>query len=91
LISNVAVEPACQGQGIARAAMEFLLERNHAAPRIELVTHPENAAALRLYGSLGFVVEGRRENCFGDGEPRLLLARGKRKQIAEGGGSAGWA
>jgi ribosomal protein S18 acetylase RimI-like enzyme len=39
------------------------------------VTHPENAGALRLYMSLGFKVESRIEDCFGDGEPRLVMAR----------------
>jgi ribosomal-protein-alanine N-acetyltransferase len=41
---------------------------------VELVTHPENENAIRLYSFLGFRVERRLENYFGDGEPRAVLA-----------------
>jgi len=74
-ISNVVVDPAHRRKGFARAAFTYILQRNRRAPRVDLVTHPENAHALKLYGSLGFKVESRRENYFGDGEPRLVLAR----------------
>lgn len=75
LSSNNAVRSGHQGRGIGRAAVAFLLARYPAARRAWLVTHPEYAAALRLYGHFGFVVGGRREDCFGDGEPRLGLSR----------------
>jgi len=74
-ISNVAVDPAFRRLGIARLVMEHILDINKNARRIELVTHPENEHALRLYVSLGFAIESLRENYFGDGEPRLVLAR----------------
>lgn len=74
-ISNVVVDPAHRGRGYARAALSYALEMNRRAPRADLVTHPENEHALRLYGSLGFRVESRHENYFGDGESRLVLAR----------------
>lgn len=74
-IGNVAIDPDYRRQGIARAAMVFILDINNPAPRIDLVTHPENEPALRLYLSLGFKVESRQENFFGDGEPRLVLTR----------------
>jgi len=73
--SNIAILPTHRGHGLGRAAMSFLLAKSGNAPRIDLVTHPENAAALRLYTSLGFTVESRKENYFGDGEPRLVLAK----------------
>lgn len=73
-ISNVIVAPSFRGRGIGRSALSFVLELNRGAPRIDLVTHPENASALRLYQSLGFAVESYEENYFGDGEPRLVLA-----------------
>ena len=72
-ISNVAVDPAYRRQGVARAAMSHILENCKEAPRVDLVTHPENNHALQLYTSLGFKVESRKENYFGDGEPRLVL------------------
>ena len=74
-ISNVAVDPAYRRRGIARKAMLFILDKNKGAHRFDLVTHPENEGALRLYMSLGFGVESRQENYFGDGEPRLVLAK----------------
>jgi [ribosomal protein S18]-alanine N-acetyltransferase len=74
-ISNVAVDPRYRRQGIASAALTFILERCAGATRIELVTHPENEPALRLYSSFGFEVKSRHENYFGDGEPRLVMAR----------------
>ncbi len=72
-ISGIIVRPEFQGKGIATNAMKQVLAKYSDAARIDLVTHPENRA-LKLYQSLGFVVEGREENYFGDGEPRLVLA-----------------
>ena len=74
-ISSVAVHPAYRRQGIARMAMLFILELNKHARRLDLVTHPDNVPALRLYLSLGFAVDQRLENYYGDGEPRLVLAK----------------
>ena len=73
-ISNVAIDPMYRRRGIARTAMSFILGKLKGTRRIDLVTHPENKNALRLYASFGFKVESRRENYFGDGEPRLVLA-----------------
>jgi ribosomal-protein-alanine N-acetyltransferase len=53
--------------------MTRFLEQCKEAPRVDLVTHPQNDIALKLYTSLGFKVESREENYFGDGEPRLVL------------------
>jgi ribosomal protein S18 acetylase RimI-like enzyme len=72
-ISNLAVDPAYRGQGVARATMLLILGKCNQAPRVDLVTHPENNNAFQLYTSLGSKVESRKENYFGDGEPRLVL------------------
>ena len=74
-ISNLAVRPRYRGRGCARAAMLFVLRKHARAKRFMLVTHPENAAALRLYAARGFSVRASRENFFGDGEPRLVLTK----------------
>lgn len=74
-ISNMSVLPEYRGQGIAREGMEMILSMIGDASKIWLVTHPENIPALNLYKSLGFVVEQQVENYFGDGEPRLVLAK----------------
>jgi ribosomal protein S18 acetylase RimI-like enzyme len=72
-IGNVAVDPLYRNNGIARSAMEFLLNKAKYATRLELVTHPDNNPALNLYHSLGFTIEATIDNYFGDGEPRVRL------------------
>ncbi len=56
LISNVAVRPDCQGQGIAhhlvQAAIDLAKERG--GEWVLLQVHTENVAACRLYQDLGF-------------------------------------
>ena len=71
-ISGIVVRPEFQGKGIAKAALQRVLDEHQDAKRIDLVTHPENPA-LQLYESLGFKVESRYENYWGEGEPRLVL------------------
>lgn len=74
-ISGLIVSPQYQGQGIARYVLTHLLDELKDIKKIDLVTHPDNRVALELYQSLGFVVESRMENYFGDGEPRLVLVK----------------
>lgn len=72
-IRGVVVIPEFQGQGIARQVLTDFLAEHKDVKRIDLVTHPDNAPALHLYQSLGFAIESRIENYYGDGEPRLVL------------------
>lgn len=72
-ISGLVVDPRFQGQGVAREVLIRILDELKDIKRIDLVTHPNNRRALLLYQSLGFVVESRKENYYGDGEPRLVL------------------
>lgn len=72
-ISGLVISPTFQGQGVAREVLTNLLAELKDVKRIDLVTHPDNHAALQLYQSLGFVIESRKENYYGDGEPRLVL------------------
>jgi ribosomal protein S18 acetylase RimI-like enzyme len=74
-ISGLVVKPEFQGKGIGREALKQLLEKIGGLKRIDLVTHPDNTSALKLYKSFGFVVESRKENYYGDGEPRFMLAK----------------
>jgi ribosomal protein S18 acetylase RimI-like enzyme len=74
-LCNIAVDPDYRRRGIGRAATLFLLEQASGCARIDLVTHPDNAAAIALYRSLGFGVECRKEDHFGDGEPRVVMSR----------------
>lgn len=77
-ISGLVVVPKFQGKGIGRDVMHKILADVSGAKRIELVTHPDNAVALRLYEQLGFSIESRKENYYDDGEPRLILALERR-------------
>lgn len=74
-LSGVVVYPDYQRQGIAREAALFRLRKLQGVKRIDLVTHPGNFKTINLWKSLGFEVEKRIENYFGDGEPRLVLAK----------------
>ena len=77
-IGNMAVDPIYRRQGVARATMNFLIGQLAHAVRLELVTHPENDHALRLYASLGFKIEAEISNYFGDGAPGVQLVRSSR-------------
>lgn len=59
----VAVHPDMQGRGIGSALFRALFERagtiSPRISRIELIARSGNIGALRLYGRLGFVEEGR--------------------------------
>lgn len=74
-ISNIAVTPEWRAKGIARAAMNFLMEKCSQTRQIDLVTHPDNFRAISLYQSLGFLIEAHIEKYYGDGEPRLVMAK----------------
>jgi ribosomal protein S18 acetylase RimI-like enzyme len=76
-LGGLVILPSYQKQGIARKAIEFRLKRVSDIGRVWLVTHPENIKIIHLYESFGFTIEGRKENYFGDGQPRLVLVRTK--------------
>lgn len=72
-IDGLLVTPARQHQGIGKAAMAKVLGELKYIRTIDLVTHPDNSFAISLYQSLGFVIGERKENYFGDGEPRIVM------------------
>ncbi|MFZ3032324.1 MAG: N-acetyltransferase [Candidatus Moraniibacteriota bacterium] len=74
-LSGLVIDPEYQGIGLGREALKRVLEELEPMERIDLVTHPENTPALELYLSLGFEVESKKENYYGDGEPRLVLVK----------------
>ncbi len=73
-ISGLVIDPTFQSKGFGKKALLTLLEELKDVDRVDLVTHPDNINALKLYQSLGFVIESRKENYFDDGEPRITLA-----------------
>lgn len=73
-INGLVINPKFQGRGIGRQTLLNLLANDlKSIKRIELVTHPHNVSAIRLYLSLGFIIELWKDNYFGDGEPRIKL------------------
>ena len=74
-IDGLVILPEFQGQGIAREAALFRIEKMKDLKRIDLVTHPHNSKIICLYLSLGFHIESWKENYWGDGEPRLVIAK----------------
>ena len=78
-IDGLVIDPEFQGQGFARRAMEKILQEIGGVKTIDLVTHPENERAIKLYESLGFTIIKKIENYFGDGEPRVLMVRAETK------------
>ena len=74
-LAGVVIHPDFQGQGIAREAALFRLKKLKGVKRVDVVTHPKNFKIINLYQSLGFKIEKRIENYFGDGEPRVILVK----------------
>lgn len=74
-ITNVAIHPDYQGQGISRRLLENLIAviRERGAGRLTLEVRPSNTAALKLYTSLGFVDCGRRPRYYEDGEDAIIM------------------
>lgn len=64
-IHNVAVAPAAQRRGIARALIEHMLQqRPDTTRRCLLEVRASNNPALALYRHLGFVEDGRRRGYY---------------------------
>ena len=74
-LSGLVIEPQFQGQGIGKEVMRLTMEDLKDVKIITLMTHPENKVAINLYLSFGFVIKGRKENYFGDGEPRIEMIK----------------
>jgi len=76
--NGFAILPEHQGRGFGRKAVDLIRGEVERAPRIDLVTHPDNFKAIELYQSLDFKIIERKENYFGDGEPRVIMVRESR-------------
>ena len=73
-ISGLVIKPEFQKQGLAKQAMKLLFNELKNFKKLSLVVHPDNHAA-KLYESFGFITESRKENYFGDGEPRIVMVK----------------
>ncbi|MDO8183596.1 MAG: GNAT family N-acetyltransferase [bacterium] len=78
-LSDLVILSKFQGQGLARQAIEKILQEIGDVKRVDLATHPENTKAIKLYESLGFKIEGKLEKESGkdtyDNQPRIVMAK----------------
>lgn len=73
-VSGLIIAPEFQRRGLARKAMKMLLEELREFDRVSLDVHPDNHA-VKLYESLGFVITGREDDLYGDGQPRIIMTK----------------
>lgn len=71
--NGLVIHPDFRRKGYAREAMSLALDKFKQCNKIDLVVHPHNSPAISLYLSLGFKIEGWKDDCFGDGEPRIVM------------------
>jgi len=65
-ITNVATHPDFRRKGFARAVVEALIKyaKNNHLDSISLEVRESNAAAISLYSSFGFKIEGKRKDFY---------------------------
>ena len=86
-VENLCVSEACRRQGIGKALVERALAHCEAngASFLSLEVRRSNTAALGLYESFGFDLEGTRKNYYSDPEEdALILTRYFERKQAEG-------
>jgi len=76
-LGGFVIDPEFQSKGMGRQAMGLILGITNGV-KIDLVTHPDNVKAVKLYRSLGFEIVERKENYWGDGEPRVIMIKNNR-------------
>jgi ribosomal protein S18 acetylase RimI-like enzyme len=73
-ILRVAVDAARRRQGLGRALLEALCAACGGGDAL-LEVRVSNLPAITLYERAGFVIDGRREAYYRDGEAALLMSR----------------
>ena len=73
-VRSLVILPAFQGHGYGQKAVALILKKVKKYKRVHLTVHPHNTRAILLYLSLGFIIETWKNNYFGDGQPRLIMA-----------------
>ena len=74
---SIVVDKASRGQGVGRRLTAAAIDwaRSKGCRRVVLTVVPENKPARAVYEALGFQIEHREENYYGDGAPRLFMTR----------------
>ncbi|MDP1722448.1 MAG: GNAT family N-acetyltransferase [Candidatus Gottesmanbacteria bacterium] len=75
-LESIVIVPEKQRKGFGKAMMNKILELTK-GNTVHLATHPRNTGAIIFYLKFGFEIYGWKDNCYGDGQPRLLLRRAK--------------
>lgn len=78
-IQTVGVDPTRQGRGVARLMLDVLLADvdGKGATHTMLEVRDGNAAALALYGRLGFTEISRRPRYYADGVDAIIMRRAR--------------
>jgi ribosomal-protein-alanine N-acetyltransferase len=76
-VQTIAVAPWQQRHGVGRALLETLLGESGArgCRRMLLEVRADNTAAISLYESFGFAINGRRRDYYGAGQDAVLMQR----------------
>lgn len=72
---GIVILPEYQHKGYASQTLRWVLKALSSYTLVDLATHPHNTPAIKLYLSCGFVIDGWKDNYFGDGEPRIIMKR----------------
>lgn len=73
-ITGLIIVPEYRRRGLARKAINMILDELKDYRQIGLDVHPDNHA-VKLYESLGFVATEQKDDFYGDGEPRIVIVR----------------
>jgi len=76
-VQTIAVAPWQQGRGTGRALLEAVISEAsvRGCSRMLLEVRADNAAAISLYESFGFAINGRRRDYYGAGQDAVLMQR----------------
>lgn len=88
-ITNIAVHPACRGQGVGTLLMQAVVERTTArgCRKVTLEVRRSNLVAQHLYERFGFRFQGVRKGYYTDtGEDAFVMVR--ENGVGSGGGSS---
>lgn len=72
-LNTFSIDPAFQGRGLGTKAMAEFMSKIAKFKSVDLVTHPENTKAIKLYERFGFKIKETKQDYFGDGEPRVVM------------------
>lgn len=70
----IVVSPEYQSKGIGSELLNYCFKDNEGL-NMTLTAHPDNSNALIFYLRNGLKITKWKDNCYGDGQPRLVLSK----------------